>query len=143
MIRQAYPSDLTDSQWEMIKAIVPEPKSGGRPAKYSRREVLNALLYLERTGCQWRALPHDLPPWKLVYWYFMDWRASGRLDHIYDHVRNYVPRARLAAPASMASAFVAGAPTIPMTPTNHGFAGLQDGSEHRGVRVLDGLTSAG
>ena len=91
--RQAYPSDLTDAHWEIIKAIVPAPKSGGRPAKYSRREVLNALLYVERTGCQWRSLPHDLPPWKLVYWYFMDWRATGLLDHIYDRVRTVVPRA--------------------------------------------------
>ena len=91
MLRQAYPSDLSDAQWETVKAIVPAPKPGGRPAKYSRREVLNALLYLERTGCQWRALPHDLPPWKLVYWYFMAWRASGLLDRIHDRVRHVVP----------------------------------------------------
>jgi transposase len=127
MIRQAYPSDLTDAQWEIVKGIVPAPKSGGRPAKYSRREVLNALLYLERTGCQWRALPHDLPPWKLVYWYFMDWRGSGLLDQIRDRVRQLVARPRLASSANMASAFARGAPTIPMTSTSHGFAGLHEG----------------
>jgi transposase len=112
MIRQAYPSDLTDAQWEFVKAIVPSPKTGGRPAKYSRREVLNALLYLERTGCQWRALPHDLPPWKLVYWYFMEWRASGLLDLIHDRVRHVVTCPRLASPASMEAAFAPRVSTI-------------------------------
>jgi transposase len=125
--RQAYPSDLTDAQWEIIKSIVPAPKSGGRPAKYSRREVLNALLYVERTGCQWRSLPHDLPPWKLVYWYFMDWRGTGLLDHIYDRVRAVVPRARLASSAPMASAFAQRVPTIPMTSAGHAFTGVHEG----------------
>jgi transposase len=127
MLRQAYPSDLTDAQWETVQAIVPAPKPGGRPAKYSRREVLNALLYLERTGCQWRALPHDLPPWKLVYWYFMAWRASGLLDRIHDRVRDVVPRPRLAAPASLESAFAPRVPTNAITPTGPGFAGLHEG----------------
>jgi transposase len=120
MLRQAYPSDLTDAQWETVKAIVPAPKPGGRPAKYSRREVLNALLYLERTGCQWRALPHDLPPWKLVYWYFMAWRASGLLDRIHDRVRHNVPCRRPAAPASLESAFAPRIPTNAITPTRLG-----------------------
>ena len=127
MLRQAYPSDLTDAQWETVKAIVPAPKPGGRPAKYSRREVLNALLYLERTGCQWRALPHDLPPWKLVYWYFMAWRASGLLDRIHDRVRHVVPCPRLAAPASLEPAFAPRVPTNAITPTRPEFAGLHEG----------------
>jgi transposase len=93
--RQAYPSDLTDAQWDDIKDIVPAPRPGGRPAIYSRREVLNSLLYLRRTGCQWRALPHDLPPWKLVYWYFKSWRCSGLLDLIDGRVRSVVPRGGL------------------------------------------------
>ncbi len=125
--RQAYPSDLTDAHWEIIKAIVPAPKSGGRPAKYSRREVLNALLYVERTGCQWRSLPHDLPPWKLVYWYFMDWRATGLLDHIYDRVRTVVPRARRASSASAAFAFAHRAPTSPVASAGHAFTGVHEG----------------
>jgi transposase len=98
--RQAYPTDLTDAQWDVIKRVVPAPRSGGRPAIYSRREVLNALLYLRRTGCPWRALPHDLPPWNLVYWYFMSWRSSGLLELIDAQVRLVVPRAGLVPLAS-------------------------------------------
>ena len=126
MLRQAYPSDLTDAQWETVKSLVPAPKPGGRPAKYSRREVLNALRYLERTGCQWRALPHDLPPWKLVYWYFMAWRASGLLDRIHDGV----PLRPLPASGGMAHWSLAFAPSVPTTCHNSdqtGFAGLHEG----------------
>lgn len=91
--RQPYPSDLTDAQWDSIKDLVPAPKPGGRPAKYPRREIINALFYLTRTGCQWRALPHDLPPWRIVYWYFMNWRDDGTLDRIHDRLRSAVRRA--------------------------------------------------
>jgi transposase len=66
--RQPYPSDLTDDQSDVIRSLIPAPRPGGRPAKYPRREIVNALLYVTRTGCQWRALPHDLPPWRIVYW---------------------------------------------------------------------------
>jgi transposase len=127
-MRQAYPSDLTDAQWELIKGIVPAPKPGGRPAKHSRREVLNALLYVERTGCQWRALPHDLPPWKLVYWYLMEWRSNGVLNRIHDRVRSALPRARLSSLATAASAFAEGMSTNTMTSTSHGFTGVQEAS---------------
>jgi putative transposase len=85
--RLPYPSDLTYDQWNLVQALVPAPKSGGRPAKYPRREILNALLYLARTGCQWRALPHDLPPWRIVYWYFMTWRRDGTLERVHDRLR--------------------------------------------------------
>ena len=60
--RKAYPSDLSDEQWELIRNLVPEPSTGGRPAKYERREVINAILYVLRSGCAWRMMPHDLPP---------------------------------------------------------------------------------
>jgi transposase len=93
--RQVYSSDLTDAQWMAIKDVVPAPKPGGRPAKYSRREVLNAMLYLRHNGCIWRALPNDLPPWNLVFWYHMNWRHSGLLDLINDRVRAVVPHAGL------------------------------------------------
>jgi putative transposase len=85
--RLPYPSDLTDAQWDVVKDLIPGPKPGGRPAKYPRREILNALLYLARTGCQWRALPHDLPPWRIVYWYFMNWRDDGTLGRVHDRLR--------------------------------------------------------
>jgi putative transposase len=91
--RQPYPSDLTSDQWEVVKDLIPAPQPGGRPAKYQRREILNSLLYVTRTGCQWRALPHDLPPWRIVYWYFMAWRDDGTLDRVHDRLRAAVREA--------------------------------------------------
>ena len=85
--RQHYPSDLADREWSQIERFIPAPKSGGRPAKYERREIVNALLYIDRTGCQWRALPHDFPPWEAVYWYFRSWKKDGTLDRLHDELR--------------------------------------------------------
>jgi transposase len=83
-IRRAYPSDLSDSQWERIQPLIPPPKPGGRPAKISRRELVNAILYLVRNGCTWRALPHDFPCHQTVYYYFRRWQADGTWQHIHD-----------------------------------------------------------
>jgi putative transposase len=91
--RELYPSDLTDGQWEAIEELIPKPKPGGRPAKYERREIINGLLDLTRTGCQWRALPHDLPPRRIVYWYFMAWRDDGTLERLHDRLRSAVRQA--------------------------------------------------
>jgi len=85
--RQPYPSDLTGPQWAQVSRLIPAPKPGGRPAKYDRREIVNALLYVSRTGCQWRALPHDLPPWTIVYWYLRCWKKDGTLDRLHDELR--------------------------------------------------------
>jgi transposase len=74
MNRQPYPTDLSDAQWHRLARLVPKPKPGGRPPKYPRREILNAILYVVRTGCAWRLLPHDFPSWRIVYHYFPDWR---------------------------------------------------------------------
>jgi putative transposase len=91
--RQPYPSDLTDREWSRVRRFIPAPKPGGRPAKYDRREVVDALLYLGRTGCQWRALPHDFPPWQAVYWYFRTWKEDGTLDRLHDELRGDLRRA--------------------------------------------------
>jgi transposase len=77
MERKAYPSDLSDKEWELLTPLIPAPKSGGRPAKHSRREIVNAIRYVVRNGCGWRALPHDFPPYTTVYDYFRQWRGSG------------------------------------------------------------------
>lgn len=84
MSRQIYPSDLTDGEWLVLEPLVPAPKLGGRPAKYPRREVINAIRYVARTGCAWRLLPHDLPPWQLAYHYFWVWRRDGTWQQIHD-----------------------------------------------------------
>jgi putative transposase len=92
MSRTAYPTDLTDRQWKLIDPQVPRPKPGGRPAQYSRREIINAILYQTRNGCVWRALPHDLPPYRIVFHYFRLWQKDGAWDQIHDALRTKVRR---------------------------------------------------
>src|SRR5919202_1770487 len=78
--RKQYPSDLTDEQWAIVEPLIPPAKRsprGGRPRKVHMREVLNTLFYLNRSGCQWDMLPHDLLPKSTVYDYFMQWRDDG------------------------------------------------------------------
>lgn len=72
-----YPTDLTDAQWEQVSLHIPPAKSGGRPRTTSERRAVDAIFYIVRTGCQWRQLPHDFPPWQTVYRYFVDWQESG------------------------------------------------------------------
>jgi putative transposase len=86
-MRRPYPSDLTGPQWAQVSRFIPAPKPGGRPAQYDRREIVNALLDVVRTGCQWRAMPHDLPPWRIVSWYFMPWKRDGTFDRRLDELR--------------------------------------------------------
>ncbi len=84
--REPYPTDLTDEQWARIAPLMPKPTRGRKPI-HSRREMVNALLYLARTGCQWRMLPHDLPPWEAVYAFWRTLIASGTLVRISDALR--------------------------------------------------------
>ena len=67
--RKPYPTDLTDKEWALIAPYVPTAKPGGRPEKYPKREILEAIFYILRGGCAWRLLPHDFPPWQIVYQY--------------------------------------------------------------------------
>ena len=92
MKRKPYPSDLTDEQWAVIEPLIPPPWPGGRPREVDMREVLNALFYRTREGCTWRALPHDLPPWKTVYQIFYRWRLDGTWERIHDALRELVRR---------------------------------------------------
>lgn len=75
--RKAYPSDLTDEQWELIEELIPNARVGGRPRAIDMREVVNAILYLNRSGCQWDMLPHDFPSKSSVYDYFVAFRDNG------------------------------------------------------------------
>lgn len=92
MSRNSYPSDLNDAQWRRITLWTPEPKSGGRPAKYERREIVNAILYVTRHGCTWRGLPHDLPPYRIVFHYFRLWQRDGTWDLLHAKLRERVRR---------------------------------------------------
>ena len=85
--RQRYATDLTDEQWAKIASHLPKGKPQGRPPKYPKRELLNAMLYLLRTGCSWRMLPHDLPPFRSVHWYFCVLRDSGFFEQLNEVLR--------------------------------------------------------
>lgn len=87
-MRDKYPSDLTDKEWKTLKPLLPRARPGGRPEKYSKREIANAIFYLVRSGCSWRMLAHDLPPWRICYYYFMTWTKQGVWDDIHNHLRD-------------------------------------------------------
>lgn len=87
-MRKPYPDDLNDNEWEQIKPILENVKKiQGRPPIHDRREIFNALFYLLRTGCQWRHLPNDFPPWKAVYGQFLRWRQKGIFEQIHHALR--------------------------------------------------------
>jgi putative transposase len=88
--REPYLSDLTDAQWEILSQWIPAPKPGPQVPKYDRREILNAILYQKRTGCQWRYLPHDFPPWELVAKYFYRWQGEDLWERISEALREEV-----------------------------------------------------
>jgi len=82
MERKPYPTNVTDEQWKLIEPFLPSAKPGGRPRSTNLREVVNALLYLVRTGCQWRMIPHEFPPWKTCYNYYRAWIDNGTWDEL-------------------------------------------------------------
>src|SRR6185369_5853754 len=103
MRTQSYPSDISDEQWALLQPHLPV-SSGGRPRKTDLRDVVDAILYLLRTGCQWRYLPKDLPPKSTVWRYFNQWRHDGTLDTVHDALRRKVrTQEKPSAPRTSAS----------------------------------------
>jgi len=92
MERRSYPSDLTDEQWREVESVIPAAKGGrtGRPRKYPLREIWNAIFYQLRTGCPWRYLPHDFPPYEDVWEHFCRWRDVGAIEIVHDALRERV-----------------------------------------------------
>lgn len=88
--RKPYPSDLTDQQWAILETLIPPEKHGGRHRTVNIREVVNGILYINRAGCQWDMLPHDLPPKDTVYGYFARWRDDGTWQRMMDALRTQV-----------------------------------------------------
>jgi putative transposase len=88
--RKSYPTDLTDAQWEIIEPLLPPAKHGGRPREVNLREVVNTILYLNRTGCQWDMLPHDLQPKSTAFDYFSQWRDDVTFDNIVHALRTQI-----------------------------------------------------
>ena len=82
-----YPTDLTDTEWTLLAPLIPAAKPGGRPRTTDMREVVNAILYSLRSGCQWRMLPTDFVPYQTVYHYFWTWRRAGVWERMHDSLR--------------------------------------------------------
>lgn len=82
-VGQRYDSDLTDAEWTLVAPLIPPPKHGGGKRTADIREVLNGIFYVLWTGCQWKALPKDLPPKSTVHWYLMLWEWDGTLERIH------------------------------------------------------------
>ena len=85
--RNPYPSDLSDAEWEILKQVLPKPKGFGHPVEVDFREILNGIFYVQRTGCQWEMMPHDLPPYSTVYRYFQKWQRKGIWQQMHDQIR--------------------------------------------------------
>lgn len=85
-----YPSDLSDAEWRTIAPLLPKSKPGGRPRTTDVRAVVNAIFYILRSGCAWRMLPRDFPPYQTVYMYFKQWEKDGAWERIHDVLRDRV-----------------------------------------------------
>src|SRR5947209_16744906 len=107
MDTKRYPTDLTDAQWEIIKPLVippaPKKRKQGRPVSIDLRRVIDGIFYVCRGGCQYRMLPHDLPPWQTVYYYLRKWGKDGTLERIHDALREQVRAAERPSPRTTAS----------------------------------------
>jgi putative transposase len=88
MDRKEYPGELTDKEWDLVRSILEKTASPrGRKPKYGKRVMINAIFYLIRSGCSWRLLPNDFPPWQAVYAQFMRWKKEKAFEQMHDHVR--------------------------------------------------------
>lgn len=81
-MKRSYSTDLTDAQWECLEPHVPPPNNRGRPRAHSSREILNAVFYVLKSGCAWRLLPRNFPPWETVYWWFRRWCIDGTFEQL-------------------------------------------------------------
>jgi len=81
-MKRSYSTDLTDAEWRCLQSYVPAPKHRGRPRIHGTREILNAVFYVLKSGCPWRLLPRDFPPWESVYYWFRRWRIDGTWEEL-------------------------------------------------------------
>jgi putative transposase len=89
-MKRSYPTDLSDAEWKHIEPFVPAPKCRGRQRIHSPRQILNAVFYILRSGCPWRLLPREYPPWKTVYHYFRQWRINGTFEKLNAVLREHL-----------------------------------------------------
>src|SRR4051812_22069876 len=128
MNRKTYPTDTTDKQWEIIKGLIPPQQGQGRPRQVDLRRVIDAIFYISRSGCQWRMLPHDFPPWQTVFYYFNKWNKDGTLGRIHDGLNERVRKQDKPTPRTTAS-------VDSQSTDSHG---AQEGRAFDGGKKLDG-----
>ena len=122
--RKPYPSDLNDAQWDLLAPFIPEPSAQATRETISRREIVNAILYLLRTGCSWRQMPHDLPNGKTAYHYFRLWKRDGTWEKAMSSLRKQV-RTQMGRDPEPSAAIIdsQSIKTSPVRGTERGFDG--------------------
>ena len=128
-MEKIYDSDLTDNQWALMEALIPEAKSGGRRRSVNMRNIVNAILYINRTGCQWRYLPEKYPPRSTVFGYFTQWKKDGTLTNINDILRKLVrvQSGRAATP----TAAIIDSQTVKSNEESHKESGYDGGKKNK------------
>ncbi len=137
MAPQRYPTDLTDDEWAILEPLIPPAKAGGRPRSADAREVVNAVRYLLRSGCAWRLLPREFPPWPTVYAYFRRWQADGTWERTAGALRRELRTALGRRPEP--SAAVLDSQTVKTTEKG-GLGATTAGSESRGASATSSST---
>jgi putative transposase len=112
-MEKCYSTDLTDAEWKVLESYVPAPDKRRRPRIHSPREILDAVFYVLKSGCPWRLLPKDFPPWETVYWWFARWRSDGTFERLNTALRERL-RTRLGR-APLPSAGIADSQTTKTT----------------------------
>src|SRR5438105_9537388 len=142
---QLYPTDLTDCQWDCIKDLIPSAKPGGRPRTLEMRAVINGILYVVVSGCQWRMLPREYPAWQSVYTYFQQWRDDGTGPRLHDTLRAQLRRRAGRHKQPTAGAFDSQSVDTTQLPGERGYdAGKQaEGRIRRPLVTITSLLPAG
>ena len=135
----SYPSDLSEAQWKLIAPLIPVPQSYGRPREYGLWEIVNAILYVLRSGCSWRMLPHDFPPWGTVYHYFRCWSKNGVFEQMNAQLREDL-RERLGR-SREASASILDSQSVKITDRGgeHGYDGAKKTNGRKRRILIDTL----
>ena len=143
MERIPYPSDVTDEQYALIKPMIPPAEPGGRHRSVNMREVLNGILYLNRTGCSWRMLPREFPPWGTVHYYYRRFRLDGTWQRVHDKLREKVRRKVGKKPTPTAAVIDPGAPGSVKTAEKGGTVGTMPARKSRVASVISSWTRWG
>jgi putative transposase len=128
MSTKRYPTDTTNDQWEILRPLIPLQEGRGRPRKVDLRRIVDGIFYVSRSGCQWRMLPHDFPPWETVYYYFNKWKKDGTLARIHDSLNEAVRQQDKPTPRTTAS-------VDSQTTDSHG---AQEARAYDGGKKMDG-----